>query len=293
MSELRRDAITGRWVIIAPERRLSRDAFRRPSPVGAMDGDLCPFCEGQEALAGREILAWRDAGTTHDGRAGRCAWCPTASRRCASKRSSATPRVGSVRSLDGLGAHEVIVETPDHRATLATMTSEQVERVLWAWRERVRDLRRDFRFAQHPGLQESRRAGRRNARALALAAHGDAARARTTLDDELDGARRHFDGEGACVFCDLVAQEIADGPARHPRSNADCGARAVCARACRSRPGWCRASHARALRGRAAPRHARVAAAAEVLLRIDRALSAGVHAALHSAPVEASTRLPP
>ena len=67
MSELRRDPITGRYVIVAPERRLSREAFLRPSPVGALGGDMCPFCEGQEAIAGREILAWRPPGSTHDG----------------------------------------------------------------------------------------------------------------------------------------------------------------------------------------------------------------------------------
>jgi len=209
MSELRRDAITGRYVIVAPERRLSRDAFRRPSPVGAVDGDLCPFCEGQEALAGREILAWRTPGTTHDG--------PGWQVRVVANREPALrieAHLGDAREslfqwFGGLGAHEVIIESPDHRATLATMAGEQVERVLWAWRERVRDLRRDFRFesfliVKNFGAQAGATLDHPHSQLLAMPLVPQ------HLEDELSGARAYFERRGRCVFCDLVEQESAN-----------------------------------------------------------------------------------
>jgi UDPglucose--hexose-1-phosphate uridylyltransferase len=48
--------------------------------------------------------------------------------------------------MNGIGAHEVIIETPDHSKVLATMSEAEIERVLWAFRERIVDLKRDIRF---------------------------------------------------------------------------------------------------------------------------------------------------
>ncbi len=48
--------------------------------------------------------------------------------------------------MNGIGAHEVIIETPDHDKTLATMSEPEIERVLWAFRERMLDLKQDHRF---------------------------------------------------------------------------------------------------------------------------------------------------
>ena len=49
--------------------------------------------------------------------------------------------------MNGVGAHEVIIETPDHQASLATMSVDEVTDVLWAYRERLLDLKKDPRFA--------------------------------------------------------------------------------------------------------------------------------------------------
>src|SRR5918995_5288979 len=108
MSEIRRDPVTGRSVIVAPERARALPAF---SPVGALDGDMCPFCEGQEGIAGRELLAWRPSGSEHNG--------PGWQVRVVANREPAL-RVEShlgqetgtmYHSLDGLGAHEVVIES--------------------------------------------------------------------------------------------------------------------------------------------------------------------------------------
>jgi len=48
--------------------------------------------------------------------------------------------------MNGVGAHEVIIETPDHSLTLATMPVQRIEDVLWAFRDRVLDLKKDRRF---------------------------------------------------------------------------------------------------------------------------------------------------
>ena len=145
MSELRRDPVTGRWVVITPERARRPQDFR-PQPVGAIGGDMCPFCEGQEGVAGRELLAWRPSGSAPNGPGWQVRVVPN---RDPALRVESTLGEASdplFQSLGGLGAHEVVIESPDHRARLATMTAGEVGHVLWAWRERIRDLRRDMRL---------------------------------------------------------------------------------------------------------------------------------------------------
>ena len=70
---------------------------------------------------------------------------------------------GLFDKMNGIGAHEVIIETPRHEETLATMGEGDVEQVLWAFRERVQDLKQDQRLPLHHHLQEPRH-GRRRAR---------------------------------------------------------------------------------------------------------------------------------
>ncbi|MGH9174172.1 MAG: galactose-1-phosphate uridylyltransferase, partial [Vicinamibacterales bacterium] len=107
--------------MIAPDRARRPQDFR-PQPVGAIGGDLCPFCEGQEAIAGRELLAWRDPGSMANGPGWHVRVVPNRdpALRVESALGEATDPL--FQSLGGLGAHEVVIESPDHRATFATMT---------------------------------------------------------------------------------------------------------------------------------------------------------------------------
>ena len=62
MSELRKDPITGRWVIISTERRKRPTDFRLESVHIAPD-PACPFCEGHEQMTPRELFAHRRNGS--------------------------------------------------------------------------------------------------------------------------------------------------------------------------------------------------------------------------------------
>jgi UDPglucose--hexose-1-phosphate uridylyltransferase len=210
MSELRRDPITGRYVIVAPERLLARAAFERPAPVGAMGGDMCPFCEGQEWVAGRELLAWRPPDSPRDGRGWQV--------RVVVNREPALRienRLGEAadplfQTFGGIGAHEVIIETPDHGATFATMSVEQVQRVLWAWRERMRDLRRDtrlksFLIVKSVGERAGSTLDHPHSQLLAMPLVPQ------HLEDEILGARAYHASTTTCVFCEVVAHELESG----------------------------------------------------------------------------------
>jgi len=50
---------------------------------------------------------------------------------------------GLFDKMNGIGAHEVIIESPDHSATLATLLERALEDVLWSYRDRMLDLKND------------------------------------------------------------------------------------------------------------------------------------------------------
>jgi UDPglucose--hexose-1-phosphate uridylyltransferase len=53
---------------------------------------------------------------------------------------------GLFDKMNGIGAHEVIIESPDHSSTMATLSERALEDVLWAYRDRMLDLKNDKRF---------------------------------------------------------------------------------------------------------------------------------------------------
>jgi UDPglucose--hexose-1-phosphate uridylyltransferase len=210
LSEIRRDPITGRFVIIAPERRLSRAAFARPSPVGAIGGDLCPFCEGQEWAAGQELLAWRTPGTTSGGSGWQVRVVVNREPALRVENQLGDPGDSFFQSFGGIGAHEVVIESPVHSATWATMRGEQLQRVLWAWRERMRDLRRDTRLksflvVKNVGAASGATLDHPHSQLVAMPLVPQ------HLEDKLEGGRAYYTGTGACVFCTVAARELAEG----------------------------------------------------------------------------------
>ena len=121
--------------------------------------------------------------------------------------------------MNGVGAHEVIIETPHHDRTLAAMSEPEIERVLWAYRERILDLKQDRRlryilvFKNH-GAAAGATLEHTHSQLIALPIVPDFVR------DELDGARRHFEVKERCVFCDIVHEDLRDGR-RIIQENAD------------------------------------------------------------------------
>jgi UDPglucose--hexose-1-phosphate uridylyltransferase len=207
MPDLRRDPITGRWVIIATDRANRPTDFIR-EPVTAKGGQFCPFCPGNESKTPPEVLAFRNG---HNGNhANEPGWTV----RVVPNKYPALMVEGELKRqaegiydrMNGVGAHEVIIETPAHDETLATMSVDQIRSVLHAYRARMLDLKNDIRLKY----------------LLIFKNHGEAAGA--TLEhahsqlialpivprqvvEELKGSRAYFDVKDRCIFCDIAAQE--------------------------------------------------------------------------------------
>ncbi|HIE06581.1 MAG TPA: galactose-1-phosphate uridylyltransferase, partial [Desulfarculaceae bacterium] len=144
MSELRKDPIIDRWVIISQERG------KRPSEFSSLKQErksgFCPFCAGNEDVVPPEILAYRQPGSQNNDSNWRLRVVPNKFPALHIEGDLLRQGNGVYDMMNGVGAHEIVIENPDHQATLATLPINAVEDVLWAFRDRIRDLARDKRF---------------------------------------------------------------------------------------------------------------------------------------------------
>ncbi len=209
MSELRRDAVTGRWVIISTDRQKRPNDFRfeKASVAGP---EHCPFCPGHEALTPPEIVSYRPKGGAPNTPGWDVRVVPNKFPALQVEGTLDREGDGMFDRMNGIGAHEVIIETPHHDRPLAAMSEPEIEKVLWAFRERMLDLKQDFRlryilvFKNH-GAAAGATLAHPHSQLIALPIVPDFVR------EELDGARRHYAVKERCVFCDIIHQETGDG----------------------------------------------------------------------------------
>src|SRR5215475_12046667 len=145
MPELRKDPVVGRWVIISTERG------RRPSdftiePVRAKATN-CVFCPGNESKTPPEILANRSPDSAPNEPGWSLRVVPNKFPALRIEGELEPSGEGLYDRMNGVGAHEVVIETPHHGASLAGLSVDAVADVLFAFRERMLDLKKDPRFA--------------------------------------------------------------------------------------------------------------------------------------------------
>jgi UDPglucose--hexose-1-phosphate uridylyltransferase len=209
MSELRKDPVTGRWVIISTERRKRPSDFRL-DPVRIQPDPACPFCEGHEHMTPREVLAYRRNGQAPNQPGWDLRVVPNQFPVLRVEGTLDRQGEGLFDKMNGIGAHEVIIETPKHLESLTTMSADAVEQVLWSFRERVRDLKQDRRFRyiiifKNHGTAAGASLDHPHSQLIALPIVPREVR------DEVEGARQHFESKERCVFCDVIRQDAADG----------------------------------------------------------------------------------
>jgi len=218
MPELRKDAVTGRWVIISTERRKRPSDFRLVRPALIRE-EFCPFCTGREQMTPPEVLAFRHNGSGPNGPGWDLRVVPNKFPALQVEGTLDRQGEGLFDRMNGVGAHEVIIETPDHGKTLASMSEAEIERVLWAFRERTADLKRDIRFRyilvfKNHGAAAGATLEHSHSQLIALPIVPDFVR------EEIEGAKQHFAAKERCVFCDIIRQEVTVGK-RVIHENAD------------------------------------------------------------------------
>jgi UDPglucose--hexose-1-phosphate uridylyltransferase len=211
MSELRKDIVSGRWVIIASERSKRPDDFR-PAQIEKEEvgSGFCPFCEGNEAKTPPEVFSIRRPGT-HKNKPG---WSvrtvpnkfPALNRGLPPQRHDD----GVFQWMEGVGVHEVIIETPDHQKDLPDLPLYHLLYVLEAYQKRVISIEKEFQYKYvHLFKNKGRDAG-------ASLSHPHSQIVATPIipkqvNEELYSSERLHRQHGECIFCRIIRDEIRLG----------------------------------------------------------------------------------
>lgn len=205
MSELRKDPIVERWVII------SDDPVRSPSLVGQTGqgepGGLCPFCPGNEHLCPPEILANRPNDSSPNDPQWNLRVIPSRSPLLVVEEEYKRMGEGLYDKITGVGANEVIIETPRHETRQGRMSVPEFENLFWAYRDRIIDLKKDTRMRyvliyKNAGSFSGATLDHAYSLLMALPI------VPRSILEEIEGAKKHFHYKERCIFCDVVRQEI-------------------------------------------------------------------------------------
>ncbi len=208
MPELRMDPIKERWVIIAVERARRPEDFQIPPEETRLHA--CPFCYGNEDKTPPEVFAIRPPDSPPDTSGWRVRVTPNKYPALRIEGDLVREGVGVFDRMSGIGAHEVVIENPDHNRSLADLSIEEIRDVLLAYRERIKDLRKDQRFRYVLVFKNHRSA------AGASLSHSHSQIIATPVTpfiviQELRAAQEHYLKKERCIFCDIIKQELVIG----------------------------------------------------------------------------------
>jgi UDPglucose--hexose-1-phosphate uridylyltransferase len=203
MPELRKDPLLGRWVVIGTERVRRPADFRTPHRPRR---GPCVLCAGHERETPPEVLLCRD----RDDGDWRVRVVPSKFPALRVEGDLERRGHGLYDLMNGIGAHEVVIESPRHDDSLARLPIANVEEVVRAWRDRIADLKRDQRFRSivvfkaHDTDGGGAAGEHPHSQLLATPVPSQA------LTDELHHARAYHDYRERCLFCDIVHQEVEE-----------------------------------------------------------------------------------
>ncbi len=209
MPELRKDPVIGRWVIIATERG-KRPSDYASAPVEPVELARDPFAEGNEHLTPPEIFAFRDPKSKPNGPGWQVRVVPNKFPALRIEGELGKEGQGMYDKMNAIGAHEVVIETPNPSLQLEQQPVEGVARVLEAYKVRMVDLLRDTRFRyilifKNFGKQAGATISHPHSQLIATPVTPK------RVKEKLMGAMQYFAYKDRCIFEDILKQELREG----------------------------------------------------------------------------------
>jgi UDPglucose--hexose-1-phosphate uridylyltransferase len=235
MSELRQNPTTKEWVIISAERRRRPQEFKKSSKEKEERNNLseyvddCPFCSGNENFSPHEIQSYRAIGTNPNSKGW---WIRVVPNKFAALSLDPEPQFSDLapkadtfnttadyfypgaadlfRTKPGIGAHEVVIDTPKHNEVLPVFSDMQAQELFLMYRDRYLDLHKDSRFKY---IIIFKNYGP-NAGTSIIHSHSQIIATPViplTLRNNISKARYYYNETGRCIFCDMIKAEIVDG----------------------------------------------------------------------------------
>ena len=206
MPELRKDPVLGRWVIISTERAKRPKDFKFEPEEKRITPAECPFCPNNESATPPEIMANRKNNSLPNTPGWTLRVIPNKFPALRIEGELNRRGEGIYDRINGIGAHEVIIETDDHQLDLADLSPEAFTEVVLAYQKRIIDLKKDTRFRYVMIFKNF------GAVAGASLEHSHSQLIATPIIpkrviEEMDGAKRYHEYRERCIFCDIIAQE--------------------------------------------------------------------------------------
>jgi len=167
--------------------------------------ERCPFCPGNEVETPPEVYVIRPGAGRPNGPGWTVRVVPNKYPFLRIEEELAKRAYGLYDRMNGVGAHEIVIETPEHAQHFGTMELAQIEEVLRAYRARMLDLRRDTRF-KHIVIVKNHGAH------LSALPHPHSHIVACPIvprriDEELKGTLSYSQFHDRCIYCDIIGQE--------------------------------------------------------------------------------------
>lgn len=208
MPELRKDPVRNNWVVIATDRALRPNDFpiNKQGMHNAAINGFCPFCEGNEESTPPEIAAVRKPGTEPNQPGWLVRTIPNKFSAFQLEGELAAGHCGIYDSYNGLGRHEVVVETPEHNVDFHQYSPERIELVLNMLKNRYNELAQDERIKyihiyKNRGLFGGASLAHSHSQVVGL----------PLVPGENHGIGEYFNRTGHCLLCDMIKQELEMG----------------------------------------------------------------------------------
>jgi len=223
-NEIRKDYLLDRWVIIASERaKRPTDFLTKPSEKTETQIEICPFCPGNERMTPPAVLLYLHSNggvrreKDYDG-VRRKDWLvrciPNLYPALTSRKSVALSSNELLKRVDGVGTHEVIIESPRHDEHPDKAPLKQVELVVQAYMDRLRSLSSKWNYVsifRNHGKEAGASLSHAHSQIIATPMMPK------TILDELTAVEEKYLQMGACPYCKIIELE-RNGP-RHIYEN--------------------------------------------------------------------------
>lgn len=205
MPELRKDPVLGRWIIIALERG------KRPSDFVITEsptiGGFCPLCPGNENTTPHEVLVYGRESNAPNSPGWMVRVVPNKYPALVIEGDLNREGEGLYDKMNGIGAHEVVVESPSHEDIFSQLPPEHMLLVFKAFKDRIRDLEHDDRFRyvlvfKNFGKAAGASLEHSHSQLVALPVLP------RKIESELAGALTYYNYKERCVYCDIISQEL-------------------------------------------------------------------------------------
>jgi UDPglucose--hexose-1-phosphate uridylyltransferase len=209
MAQLRKDLTSRIWVVIASERGKRPHDFKVTVDERKGEGK-CPFCPGHEGQTPPEVLAVGRGNDAPDTPGWSVRVVPNKFPALSSEAEEPSFQDGPLIQRPGIGAHEVLIESPDHDSSFGTHSQEQMEQILHVMIQRIKDLRKDSKLQY---VQLFKNSGRKAGASLE---HTHCQIIATpiippVIEEELQCAHFYYEKQSSCVWCDILDKAHENG----------------------------------------------------------------------------------